>query len=161
MQIRRAQEKDAERVLALLSQVLELHAALRPDIFISGTTKYSRAELLEIFRDDSRPVFVAVDENDSVVGYAFCVLESQPRSVNMVPFDSIYIDDLCVDAPFRGQGVASLLFERVKEEATARGCYEITLNVWEGNDAALAFYRKKGFAPEKTKMEFILPRDEK
>ena len=61
MQIRRAQEKDAERVLALLSQVLELHAALRPDIFVSGTTKYSRAELLEIFRDDRRPVFVAVD----------------------------------------------------------------------------------------------------
>ena len=27
--------------------------------------------------------------------------------------------------------------------------------------AALAFYRKKGFAPEKTKMEFILPRDDK
>ena len=129
MQIRRAQEKDAERVLALLSQVLELHAALRPDIFVSGTTKYSRAELLEIFRDDRRPVFVAVDEN--------------------------------VDAPFRGQGIAGLLFERVKEEATARGCYEITLNVWEGNDAALAFYRKKGFAPEKTKMEFILPRDDK
>ena len=156
MQIRRAQEKDAERVLALLSQVLELHAALRPDIFVSGTTKYSRDELLEIFRDDRRPVFVAVDENDSVVGYAFCVLESQPQSVNMVPFDSIYIDDLCVDAPFRGQGIAGLLFERVKEEATARGCYEITLNVWEGNAPALSFYRNMDMQVQKTTMEIIL-----
>ena len=160
MQIRRAQEKDVERVLALLSQVLELHAALRPDIFIPGTTKYSRAELLEIFRDDRRPVFVAVDDADSVVGYAFCVLESQPRTINRLPFDSLYVDDLCVDAPFRGQGVASLLFERVKEEAAARGCYQIALNVWEGNDAALAFYRKMGFKPERTRMEFILPRND-
>ena len=45
MTIRRARETDIPKVLKLLSQVLELHAAIRPDIFIPGTTKYTREEL--------------------------------------------------------------------------------------------------------------------
>ena len=39
--VRRAQKKDADKTIKLLSEVLELHAKLRPDIFISGRTKYS------------------------------------------------------------------------------------------------------------------------
>lgn len=52
---------------------------------------------MEIFNDANRPVYVAVDENDSVMGYAFCIKKKQPFSTNMVPFDSLFIDDLCVD----------------------------------------------------------------
>ena len=155
MNIRRAEEKDAERVLALLSQVLEIHAAIRPDLFITGTTKYTRDELLAIFADDRRPVYVAVDEEDRTVGYVFCVFEEQPRTTNQNPFTSIYIDDLCVDESARGQHVGESLFEFVKEEAKRRGCYEITLNVWDGNDAR-AFYEKMGMRVKKTTMEYVL-----
>ena len=45
-------EKDIPDVLRLLSQVLELHAQLRPDIFVPGTTKYNAQELAEMFTDD-------------------------------------------------------------------------------------------------------------
>jgi hypothetical protein len=41
MTIRLAQEKDIPKIIDLLQQVLEVHAKIRPDIFISGTTKYS------------------------------------------------------------------------------------------------------------------------
>ena len=50
-----------------------------------------------IVHDAHSPVYVAVDENDSVLGYAFCIKKKQPFSTNMVPFDSLFIDDLCVD----------------------------------------------------------------
>lgn len=30
------------------------------------------------------------------MGYAFCQLKEQPFSTNMVPFKSLFIDDLCV-----------------------------------------------------------------
>ena len=155
MIIRRAEEKDAEGVLSLLSQVLEIHAALRPDLFISGTTKYTRDELLAIFADDSRPVFVAADEKDRVTGYVFCVLEEQPRTTNQNPFTSVYIDDLCVDASARGQHIGERLFEYVKDYARKLGCYEITLNVWDGNDARI-FYEKMGMRVKKTTMELVL-----
>ena len=154
--IRRAVEKDAEKTMKLLSEVLELHAKLRPDIFIPGTTKYTREELQEIFRNDSTPVFVAADENDEVMGYAFCVIKRQPFSTNMKDFSTLYIDDLCVDENCRGQHIGSLLFDHVKQFAKEQGCHDLTLNVWEGNDVARAFYETKGMFVKETQMEILL-----
>lgn len=145
-----------DRILGLLTQVLEIHADARPDIFIHGTTKYTREELGDILKDDSCPVYVAADEQDQVMGYVFCVYKEQPHSTNMVPFRSIYIDDLCVDRKYRGQHIGEQLFEYVKDLARREGCYEVTLNVWEGNDSAIAFYRKMGLKTMKTVMEYVL-----
>ena len=44
MNIRRAHEKDIPRLIELLEQVLQIHADIRPDIFIPGTTKYTNEE---------------------------------------------------------------------------------------------------------------------
>ena len=113
MNIRLAEEKDIDSVIKLLTQVLNIHAKIRPDIFIGGTTKYTKEELMEIFNDANRPVYVAVDENDSVMGYAFCIKKKQPFSTNMVPFDSLFIDDLCVDQNIRGKHVGQKIFEKL------------------------------------------------
>lgn len=156
MQIRRAENKDAEKILDLLRQVLNIHAAIRPDVFIPDTTKYTESELYDMFKDDTRPVFVAVSDDDKVLGYAFCVLKKQPFSNNMVPFTSLFIDDLCVDESCRGMHIGQKLFDFVKDQAKALGCYEITLNVWEGNDAAKGFYENLGLKPKETQMEYIL-----
>lgn len=156
MIIRRAVEKDIERISELLGQVLEIHVKIRPDIFISGTTKYTHDELEVMLKDDKNPVYVAVDDTDRVVGYAFCAIKEQPFSNNMVQFKSLFIDDLCVDADTRGMHVGSALFEHVKAEAERLGCYEVTLNVWEGNDSARHFYEKMGLKPKETMMEYIL-----
>ena len=74
----------------------------------------------------------------------------------MVPFTSLFIDDFCVEEQARGQHVGRRLFEYVKDEAKRLGCYEVTLNVWEGNDSALRFYRAMGLRPKETQMELIL-----
>ena len=156
IEIRRAEEKDIKKVMDLLSQVLEIHAKIRPDVFVSGTTKYTDAELLQMFEDDQNPVYVAVDEKDQVVGYAFCKLRQQPFSNNMVPFKSLFIDDLCVDQEARGQHIGESLFEYVKSEAKQLGCYEVTLNVWAGNTPAEKFYEKMGMRTKERQMEYIL-----
>jgi len=156
MKIRRATEKDIEKIMELLGQVLEVHAAIRPDIFIPGTTKYTKEELSVILADDTRPIYAAVDEEDRMIGYAFCILTEQPKSDNMIPFTSLYIDDLCVDECGRGKGVGKALFEHVKAEARRLGCREVTLNVWEGNDSARIFYEHQGMTPMKTYMELVL-----
>ena len=41
MNIRKASTKDIPRIKELLQQVLEIHANIRPDIFIPGTAKYT------------------------------------------------------------------------------------------------------------------------
>ena len=53
MNIRRANEKDIPRLIELLEQVLQIHADIRPDIFIPGTTKYTEDELKEMLKDDT------------------------------------------------------------------------------------------------------------
>ncbi len=154
--VRRAEEKDADRILKLLSEVLELHAQLRPDIFISGRTKYTAEELHEIFGNESTPVFVAADDKDEAVGYAFCVIRQPPFSTNMKQIKTLYIDDLCVDEGCRGQHIGTLLFDCVKRYAKTVGCYDVTLNVWEGNDNARAFYEKRGMFVKETQMEILV-----
>ena len=155
LNIRQAKEKDIPAILNLLSQVLEVHAVIRPDLFISGTTKYTEDELREILADQYRPVFVA-EEDGEVLGYCFCVLERVERNNMHRESTTLYIDDLCVDEKCRGQHIGRQLADFATAFARETGCYDITLNVWEGNDPALAFYRRNGFTVRKTVMEKIL-----
>lgn len=154
--VRRAETKDIEKVSKLLSEVLELHALIRPDIFISGTTKYTKEELETIFENEDTPVFVACDEKDNVVGYVFCMIKRQPFSTNMKDFKTLFIDDLCVDENIRGMHIGRTLYEYALAYAKSIGCYDVTLNVWEGNDNARAFYEKMGMFVKETQMEIIL-----
>ena len=156
MKIRKAEEKDIPRLLALLGQVLQIHAEIRPDIFISGTTKYTVGQLAELLKQEDKPIYVAVDKDDVCMGYAFCQLKEQPFSTNMVPFKSLFIDDLCVDRQARGQHIGESLFEYVKQQAKELGCYEVTLNVWAGNTPAEHFYEKMGMKTKERQMEYIL-----
>lgn len=156
MTIRKAKTKDINAIKLLLSQVLKIHADLRPDIFKHNSIKYTDEELKEILVDENRPIFVAADDNDRVLGYAFCVLKSQPFSTMMHNFKTLYIDDLCVDENARGQHIGKALFDYVTEFAKKQGCYDITLNVWENNDSARKFYESMGMFVKETQMEIIL-----
>lgn len=150
MTVRRAENKDADAVLNLLRQVNKLHFDVRPDLFRPGT-KYDKLQLEEIFADENRPVFVA-DDGNRVVGYAFCVI-SRNTSPILADVATLYIDDLCVDEGYRGKRIGTLLLEHVTKYAKEAGCYNITLNVWTGNDAAMKFYASSDFTPLKICME--------
>ena len=156
LNIRNALPEDVGQIMNLLSQVLELHATIRPDIFVPGTTKYTPGELLDIFKNEKRRTYVAEDDEGHVIGYAFCEIREQPFATDMVQFKSFFIDDLCVDKDARGKHVGRELFEYCRREAAKLDCYEITLNVWEGNDSARVFYEKMGMRPKETQMELIL-----
>ena len=156
MHIRKAEEKDILKIMELLGQVLQIHADIRPDIFIPGTTKYTEEELKELLKEEKKPIYVAVNEEDVCIGYAFCQIQEQPFSNNMVPFKSLFIDDLCVDQQIRGQHIGESLFEYVKSEARKLNCYEVTLNVWTGNTSAEKFYEKMGMRTKERQMEYIL-----
>ena len=156
MIIRKAEDKDIPRIIELLGQVLQIHADIRPDVFIPGTTKYTVDELRELLKDEEKPIYIAANEEDVCVGYAFCQLQEQPFSNNMVQFKSLFIDDLCVDQLARGQHIGESLFEYVKKEAEQMGCYEVTLNVWSGNTSAEKFYEKMGMKTKERQMEYTL-----
>ena len=156
MMIRKAEEKEIPRINELLGQVQQIHADIGPDILIPGTTKYTVNELSELLKNEEKPIYVAVNEADVCVGYAFCQLKEQPFSNNMVPFKSFFFDDLCVYHQARGRHIGENLFEYVKNKAKQLGCYEVTLNVWAGNTSAEKYYEKMGMQTKERQMEYIL-----
>ena len=66
--VRRAEEKDIPDIDMLLNQVNLVHHNIRPDLFNVGR-KYTDDELQKIVKDDSRPIFVAVDDYARLAGY--------------------------------------------------------------------------------------------
>jgi len=156
MIIRRAQKTDIGGINKLLLQVLMVHHNGRPDLFKANTKKYTDDELLNIIEDDSRPIFVAIDEKEEVVGYAFCVFQQHLNSNIFTDIKTLYIDDLCVDEEKRGQHIGKALYEYVLEYAKANACYNVALNVWACNESAMKFYESCGLVPQKIGMETIL-----
>ena len=139
MQVRRAINADIPGIDNCLSQVLEVHAKGRPDLFRSGTRKYTDDELRQIIADDDRPVFVAVNEDAApgeILGYGFCVVEDHAHSNNLQPIRTLYIDDICVDEGARGHGVATAVYQHIP--------------------GARKFYEAMGMGVQKTCMEQVL-----
>lgn len=155
MTIRFACEADIPQMLDLLRQVELVHHGIRPDLFRDGGEKYDAEDLNRLLSDPTRPILTAVEE-DAMVGYAFCILQTVENDPVLRNRKELYIDDLCVDASVRGKGVAKALFDRAKAYAEELGCDALTLNVWEGNDRARHFYEKCGLTPRKTYMELSL-----
>lgn len=152
--VRKAERKDTGRIIELLHQVNMVHHNLRPDLFKPHTTKYSETELAELMDDQSKPIFVF--DNGKVLGHAFCQVTETKNHKLLEDIKTLYIDDICVDETARGQHVGKALYEYVYQYAKSIGCHNITLNVWDGNLSALAFYRSMGMSIQKTGMEQIL-----
>ena len=159
MLIRFAIDDDLPGIRSMLGQVLALHAEGRPDIFRAGTRKYSDEQILALIAEGERPLFVAVAEDAApgeLIGYAICKIEDLRASNNHQSIRTLAIDDFVVDEAVRGQHVGSTLFEHVKAWAREQGFHNVTLNVWECNPGARAFYEAMGMRVMKTEMEAIL-----
>jgi ribosomal protein S18 acetylase RimI-like enzyme len=124
-----------------------------------GTSKYTDEQLEGILADDTRPIFVAVPNDDAqgaILGYAFCVHQIHPNDNILTDIRTLYVDDLCVDEACRGTHVGSALFAHVRDYARKEGFYNITLNVWACNEPAQRFYEHLGLVPQKIGMELIV-----
>lgn len=155
MNIRMAQEKDVNRMLELLKQVNLVHHEGRPDLF-KVNTKYSKEQLKNIINDVNTPILVATNQDDVLMGYAFCIFKQHKNDSILTDIKTLYIDDLCVDKNCRGQHIGKNLYNAVVSFAKDNNCYNLTLNVWNCNPNAMKFYEACGLVPQKITMEKIL-----
>ena len=157
MEIRRAENRDIPRIHELLTQVNNVHADGRPDLFKKGNRKYTDEQLKTIISDQEKsPIFVLVDDNDMVLGYCFGIVEQFINDNNRTDVKTLYIDDLCVDEAARGKGIGRTLMEYARDYAAVKGCHNLTLHVWEGNPGAQAFYESMGMKTQYTCLEWVL-----
>ena len=154
--VRRAVESDIPEILELLVQVDMVHHFARPDLFKGPATKYNGDEIAKLLADPKTPIFVYDDASGNILGHAFCIEKQVIGDSVLTDIKTLYVDDICVDEKARGRGVGKALYEHVKQYAKDGGFYNITLNVWEGNPGAKAFYEAMGLKPQKIGMEEIL-----
>ncbi len=155
MEIRFAETRDIPGMINLLLEVGEVHHRIRPDLFRAGAQKYDEQTLARMLTDDTRPIFVAV-EDGRVLGYCFCILQVRENDPVLLDDRTLYIDDLCVDEACRCKHVGQALYDHTVAYARRIGCRTVTLNVWCGNDSAMHFYEKQGLKPRNIHMETIL-----
>lgn len=151
--IRVMEEKDIPDVINLLQQVLYVHHIGRPDLFKKTGTKYTIEQLKEMISDPTLKIFVYENENGKIIGHCFCSIKDKPETTNSYALKTLFINDLCIDEANRGQHIGKALYEHAKSYAKENGFYNINLNVWECNPAAMAFYNAIGLVPQSHIME--------
>ena len=156
MILRRAEISDMEGINKLLEQVCLVHHKGRPDLFKFGAKKYTDEQLAAIICDDSRPIFVAVNKENQVLGYAFCIFQQHKNDNILTDIRTLYIDDLCVDENIRGQHIGSSLYRHVLDFARESGCYNVTLNVWISNETTVKLYQPCDLKLKKVVMKRFL-----
>ncbi len=153
--IRSAELRDIPALGRLLYEVHKVHSDVRPDLFKAGARKYTDEQLEEILQSGERPVFVA-EQDGQVAGYAFCIPKQLVGDRSMTDVRTLHIDDLCVYEAARGKHIGTKLYDFVLDFAKRQGYYNVTLNVWADNKAAVKFYEKIGLRVQKIGMEKIL-----
>ncbi len=156
MEIRRATIEDIPGLDKLLMQVCLVHHQQRPDLFKYGQRKYTAEELKALLLDNTRPVFVAVNEKGEVLAHAFCIHQQHLNNNILTDIKTLYIDDICVLESCRGKHIGRQIYDYVYQYAKEQGFYNITLNVWSLNEPAMKFYESCGLKLQKIGMETIL-----
>ncbi|CAD0147586.1 N-acetyltransferase [Streptococcus thermophilus] len=155
--IRLAKVEDIPRLQELLEQILIVHHQARPDVFKAKGSKFTDKELEAVIGDANKSVFVYEDETGTILGHLFLMIkEVSENDSPQKPVKTLFIDDLCVDKDARGQKLGERFYHFALDYAKEKGCYNVTLHVWNDNAGALRFYERLGMKPRYTEMETIL-----
>ncbi len=111
-----------------IEQVAELEQQLFP------VDAWSVEQFWAEMAQATRYYFLAVDD-EAVLGYAGLFALSPDADVQTI----------AVSPKAQGKGVGTLLLEELVDQAIARNCTQLVLEVRSDNQAALSMYTKRGF----------------
>lgn len=153
--IRFVKEDELEKVNILRKQVHKLHIDGRADFFKSdGWDGIKEVAKVRFDSDDSNVIVACYDRE--IVGIAIIQYIHRPESQFRPIHDFVHIEEFCVDEKHRRRGIATSLFDFIKEDASNRGIKKLELNMWEFNENALKFYESIGFKTYRRDLEMFL-----
>lgn len=153
MVIRKAEQKDAAAVIALMKQLIDEHAAL--DEYYKPYAKYRglKGYIADAIKNSEQLLLIAEVEN-KIVGYVLAAVEEAPF-YSSERFIGI-IADATVEKTIRRQGMLTQLFQEALNWFKQKGVSYIELSVDARNTAAIAAWRKLGFENYKLRLRRIL-----
>ncbi len=149
MLIRTIREDDAERFLNLCklldteTEFMLLEAGER-----ITTLEEQRIQIDLLLKHENHTILVAEQDNQ-LVGYLEASGGTYKRSRH-----TAYIVTGILQA-FTGQGIGTLLFQRMEEWAKQRHMHRLELTVMAPNTIGIALYKKQGFVIEGTRRDAL------
>lgn len=135
MEYRMAEPGDLDALVGLLRQLTELEEDFRFD-----EAAHRKGLELLIDRQPECCVMTAVDDG-KVVGMA----SGQFVISTACGAPSLWVEDVVIDKTRRGQGVGTVLLEKLAAWAMAKGGRRMQLLADKDNTPAVGFYAKKGW----------------
>jgi len=150
--VRKATMDDYASVCALFDEMDALHRNHLPHIFQEpeGAAR-ERDYYLGLIADENMALFVA-EAGQQLVGFVHAIVRDAPALPVFVPRRCAIVDSIVVRSGFQKHGIGRRLMEKMQEWAIAKGATSIELNVYEFNEAAIAFYEGLGYLTLSRKM---------
>lgn len=144
--IRHAVAGDRQQLQQLWRGLNRLHAGLRPDYFqVPEGVPCALHALLKDKLGPGRALLVS-ERQGEVLGFVLVGVHDTPDDPLLVRQRRAYVEDMAVAEAHRRQGIGQALVRAALRWGQEQGAVQALLTVWEGNDAAEAFYRELGFA---------------
>ena len=138
IQIREGRKEDLPQALGLIKELAEY----------VGDLDQVKNTVEDMERDGfgSKPIFdfFVAESGGKVVGIAIYYFRYSTWKGRR-----IYLEDIVVTQSARGQGIGTLLMDRLVAHAKAEGCTGLMWSVYNHNTKAIEFYKKYGAAFEK------------
>lgn len=150
IQVRTTDLDELWRIAPMKEQIHAQHVLGRPDLF-APLPDWAAFEAA--VREDGLRLLLAKRDGETV-GYALIRVIDRPATLYTRPRFFLQVEEICVDARFRRQGIGRALIEAVRKEAKALGYPRVVLDVWAFNEEAARFYQSMGFRAYQTFMEY-------
>ena len=136
--------KDYEAVKNIISELHKTHVENRPDFYLESECPITLKEYKSLLKKEK--ISIAFVVNNKIAGICLATIKNRIEK-------SIYIDDIFVLNEYRRQGIATKLFEQIKEISKDIGAKRIDLTVWQFNKSAFDFYKSLGMKEQRTVLE--------
>lgn len=120
--------EDFDKVIGLLNSIFEK---------FPGHVEYTSAEVYERVSRSNDPLILMANLENRLAGFAICYEGKLAGFYHM--------RELGVDEEFRGQGIATKLYEEVEKFARDNGYKGVTLNTFNKFKASLRLAIKRGY----------------
>lgn len=150
--IRRAVRGDYAAVRALEELEFGVHRRARPDYFEPLENSYTEEEFEELLADPCPICWVAVQDG-TVVGLCFGKIGKTAGNPVCKSRLVAFIQDIVTLPEYRGQGIATALMSRARQQAVTEGAASMELCVWSFNADAVRLYEKMGMRVQYYRME--------
>jgi RimJ/RimL family protein N-acetyltransferase len=145
MKIRSITLDDAEKYLVLLKRLDEETSFMLFEPGERKTTIDTQRQQIQKLLEDSRSIILVCEEHERLVGFIAGLGGNVARNRH-----SMYIV-IGILQEYAGNGIGTMLFERLEHWARERGFHRLELTVMTHNERAIRLYKKMGFEVEGVK----------